>query len=140
MAIDGLFDTTISLLGKNLDLRVKNHNMISANIANAETPGYIPTTLSFEKELKAALNNRMGVTPSVTDPRHIPLKGEGSSLEGVAGTVVESPAGTPGRDGNGVELDNEMGRLAENQILYNATVQIVAKEFESLKIAIRGSM
>ena len=68
MAIDGIFSTTINVLEKNLDLRVKNHNLISANIANAETPGYIPTTLSFEKELKTALNNRMDVTPSVTDP------------------------------------------------------------------------
>ncbi len=119
---------------------MKNHNLLSANIANAETPGYVPTTLSFEGELKAALQNRSGVTGAVTNPRHIPLKGQGNALDTVQGTVVETPSVTPGRDGNGVELENEMGKLAENQILYNASVQIVAKQFDSLKTAIRGSV
>ncbi len=140
MAIDGIFDSTTKLLEKSLDLRVKNQNLISANLANAETPGYIPMTLSFEAELKSALNNRGDVTPAVTNPRHIPLKGQAAGLDGVQGTVTETPAAAPGRDGNGVELENEMAKLAENQILYNATVQIAAKQFEGLKIAIRGSM
>jgi len=140
MALDGIFNTTINLLEKNLDLRVRNHNFISANLANAETPGYIPTTLSFEGELKSALNNRGGGTAAVTNPRHIPLKGQAGGIAEVRGTVTETPAGSLGRDGNGVELENEMSKLAENQILYNATVQIVAKEFESLKTAIKGSI
>lgn len=140
MSLDGIFGTTIKLLEKNLDLRVRNHNFISANLANAETPGYIPTNLSFEGELKMALKSRGGGAASVTNPRHIPLKGQIEGIEEVRGTVIETPAGSLGRDGNGVELENEMGKLAENQILYNATVQIVAKQFESLKIAIKGSI
>ncbi len=56
------------------------------------------------------------------------------------GTVIETPAGSLGRDGNGVELENEMGKLVENQILYNASVQIIAKQFETLKTAIKGSI
>ncbi len=140
MAIDGIFNTTINLLEKNLDLRVKNQNLISANIANVETPGYIPTTLSFEKELKSALKNRGGATPAVTNPRHIPLKGQAAGLDGVQGTVTETPAEARGRDGNGVELEAEMAKLAENQILYNATVQILGKKLDGLKMVIRGSL
>lgn len=140
MALDGIFDTTIRLLEKNLDLRARNQNFISANLANAETPGYIPTNLSFEGELKEALKNRGGGSASVTNPRHIPLKGQGGGLDRVQGRVIETPAASIGKDGNGVELENEMGKLVENQILYNATVQIVSKQFESLKTAIKGSM
>jgi flagellar basal-body rod protein FlgB len=140
MALDGIFDTTIRLLEKNLDLRARNQNLISANLANAETPGYIPTTLSFEGELKEALKNRGGGTASITNPRHIPLKGQAAGLDNVLGKAVETPASPIGKDGNGVELENEMGKLAENQILYNATVQIVSKQFESLKTAIKGSI
>jgi flagellar basal-body rod protein FlgB len=140
MALDGIFDTTINLLEKNLDLRVRNHNFISANLANAETPGYIPTNLSFEGELKTALKNRGGAEATVTNPRHIPLKGQAGGIAAVRGTVIETPAGSPGRDGNGVELENEMGKLVENQILYNASVQIIAKQFETLKTAIKGSI
>ena len=140
MALDGIFDTTIRLLEKNLDLRARNQNFISANLANAETPGYIPTNLSFEGELKEALKNRGEGSPSVTNPRHIPLKGQGGGLDQVQGSVIETPAASIGKDGNGVELENEMGKLVDNQVMFNASVQIVSKQFESLKIAIKGSI
>jgi len=140
MALDGIFNTTIRLLEKNLDLRAMNQNLISANLANAETPGYIPKRLSFEGELKDALKNRGGDTPPLTDPRHIPLNGRSAGLDRVQGTMIEAPDGSVGDDGNGVELENEMGRLAENQILYNATIQLAVKKFEGLKTAIKGSI
>ncbi len=53
------------------------------------------------------------------------------------GTVVETPAATPGKDGNAVELENEMGRMVENQVMFNASVQILSKKFEGLRSAIR---
>lgn len=139
MPIDNLFGTTVNLLGKTVDLRAKNQNHLSANVANVETPGYQPRTLSFEDELRGALTNeKKGSSPSVTHPRHIPLKGGAARLEDVQGRVVETPSGTGGRDGNGVELETEMGKLVENQIMYNASVQLLAKKFEGLKSVIKG--
>jgi flagellar basal-body rod protein FlgB len=138
MAMNGIFDTTINLLGKSLDLRAQNHSRISSNIANAETPGYTPTKLSFEKELQGVLRDKGEMTASVTHSRHIPLKGQAGSLERVQGTVVEEPADSPGLDGNGVELENEMGRMIENQIMYNADVQFLTKKFAALTLAIKG--
>jgi flagellar basal-body rod protein FlgB len=140
MALEGIFNTTIRLLEKNLDLRARNQNLISANLANAETPGFIPKSLTFEGELKDALKSRGSETPSVTHPGHIPLRGRSAGLERVRGTVIETPDGSVGHDGNGVELETEMGRLAENQILYNATIQLAVKKFEGLKSAIKGSI
>ena len=140
MALDGIFNTTIRLLEKNLDLRARNQNLISANLANAETPGFIPKSLTFEGELKDALKSRGGESPAVTHPLHIPLRGKSAGLDRVQGTVVEEPDGSVGHDGNGVELETEMGRLAENQIMYNATIQLAVKKFEGLKMAIKGSM
>lgn len=139
MALNGIFDTTINLLGKSLDLRAQNHNRISANIANAETPGYTPTTLSFEKELQGALRDKGEAAPSVTNARHIPLRGEAGNLNLVQGTLVETPANSPGLDGNGVELENEMGKMVENQIMYTADVQFLTKKFAALTLAIKGS-
>lgn len=137
MAVNQIFGTTIDLLAKTMDLRVRNHNLISGNLANAETPGYTPTALSFKDELRQALKGDRKATPAVTHPRHIPLGAPGQGIEGVQGKVVETPARTAGKDGNRVELENEMGRMAENQIMYNATVQFLAKKFEGLKSAIR---
>ncbi len=138
MPIDGIFGVTVDVLGKSLDLRARNHGYISANLANAETPGYVPTTLSFEGELKEALNGRGKNRGALTNPRHIPLKGGNGTLDGVRGTVIETPADAPGVDGNKVELENEMGKMVENQIMYNATVQLLGKEFDSIKTAIKG--
>jgi flagellar basal-body rod protein FlgB len=144
MPVEGLFNTTINLLGKSVDLRTRNQNLISSNIANAETPGYIPKALEFEQQLQSAVkktSNRPSSstgTPSTTHPAHIPVKGStNSGISGVAGNIIETPAKTPGRDGNAVELENEMGRMMQNQVLFNASVQLLAKKFEGLRTALR---
>ncbi|GFO58599.1 flagellar basal body rod protein FlgB [Geomonas silvestris] len=139
MPVNGIFGGSIELLGKTLDLRSKRQGLIAANVANAETPGYTPTDLSFEKELQGAL--KKGGKGSLTNPRHIPLKGQGNPrLELVTGEVVEVPGKAPSPDGNSVELENEMGRLSENQIMYNASIQLLTKKFEMMKQAIRGTL
>lgn len=139
MPVQGIFGTTVELLGKSLDLRAKRHALISSNLANVETPGYTPSELSFEGQLKSALNQG-GKGASVTHPRHIPIKGGSGSLQRVEGDLVDLGNARSGPDGNGVELEAEMGRMAENQIMYNATVQILGKKFEGLKQAIRGTL
>lgn len=137
MPVDKIFGTTVDLLGKTIDLRARNHNMISANLANAETPGYTPTALSFEQELKDALKGKKAGAPTMTSSGHIPLKGKADSLQAVQGHVVETPTSSQGMDNNGVELESEMGRMVENQIMYNASVQMLNKKFEILKTAIK---
>ena len=139
MPVNAIFGTTVELLGKTLDLRAKRQNLISANLANVETPGYTPSDLSFEAELKSALN-KGGASAQVSNPRHIPLKGGSTALQLVVGEQVELPGKDAGPDGNGVELESEMGRMAENQIMYNASVQLLTKQFEMIKQAIRGTI
>jgi len=137
MPLEGLFNTTINVLGKSIDLRAKNQNLIASNIANAETPNYVPKSLAFEDELQGALKSGRKGTPAITNPRHIPLKGVGSSIDSVTGRVIETPASTPGKDGNAVELEGEMSKLAENQIMYNASVQFLSRQFTELRNALK---
>lgn len=138
MQLDGLFGATIQVLGKGIDLRAKNQNLISSNVANAETPNYIPKALAFEEELQGALKAKSkGVPTAVANPRHIPLKGSTTRIQAVAGRVIETPARTPGKDGNAVELETEMSKMAENQIMYNASVQLLSRQFGELRTALR---
>lgn len=137
MPIDKIFGTTIDLLAKNIDLRARSHTLISANLANVETPNYTPKALSFEDELKGAVSGKKATGQALTHPRHIPLKGQSESVRQVQGRVIEVPSPSPGKDGNGVELEAEMSRMVENQIMYNASIQILARKFEGLKSAIR---
>jgi flagellar basal-body rod protein FlgB len=138
MPIEGIFNKTVDILGKSIDLRARQHNLISSNIANAETPNYVPKALAFEDELQGALKADPGVAPLTTNARHISLKGSSGRIQSVTGRVVETPATTPGNDGNAVELEGEMSRMAENQIMFNASVQILTKKFEGLRTAIKG--
>jgi flagellar basal-body rod protein FlgB len=142
MRIEGIFSNTIDLLGKSVDLRAKNQNLIASNIANAETPNFIPKNLAFDDELQSALKNSSSGQRSHVAPhqRHIPVRGAGTSLQSVTGKIIETPAKTPGKDGNAVELENEMGNMAENQIMFNASVQLLTKKFEGLRSAIRGTL
>lgn len=143
MPVEGLFSTTIEVLGKSVDLRTRSQNLIASNLANAETPGYTPKNLEFENQLQSAVKqssgrgSRGGVSGAVTHPAHIPLRGAGERVSQVQGRVIETPAVTPGRDGNAVELENEMSRMMQNQVLFNASVQLLGKKFEGLRSALR---
>ena len=144
MQIEGIFNNTVALLGKSIDLRAKNQNLIASNVANAETPNFVPKTLAFEEELQGALKNGTSGHRSSSTPhgRHIPIRGAGvgNAVQSVSGKVLETPAKTPGKDGNAVELEDEMGKLAENQIMFNASVQMLNKKFEGLRTAIKGAL
>ncbi|BCS55831.1 flagellar basal body rod protein FlgB [Geobacter sp. SVR] len=139
MSVDSLFGTTIQVLSKGIDLRAKNQNLISSNIANAETPNYVPKALSFESELQGALKSGAKGARTPAHSRHIPLKTAASSIQAVTGRIVETPAKTPGKDGNAVELENEMSKMAENQIMYNASVQLLSQKFNGLRNALKES-
>lgn len=138
MPIDGIFNSTVDILGKSIDLRARQQNLLSSNVANAETPNYIPKALVFEDELQGALKSGDNRGQAVANARHLPLKGAASRVSSVTGRIIETPSVTPGKDGNAVELENEMGKMVENQIMYNASVQILSKQFTDLRTAIKG--
>lgn len=128
---DSIFGGAIDLLGKSLDIRSKRHSIISSNIANAETPGYKAQDISFEAELKKAIVMESGDMRK-THPRHMPGAGNISSV------TLQSvdTEGALRNDGNNVSVDEEMSKLAQNSIGYDAASQILAKKFGTLKYAI----
>jgi flagellar basal-body rod protein FlgB len=129
------FDTTMKLLQKVLDLRSKNQEIIGSNIANAETPGYSAQSFSFEDQLNSALSeNRL--RPVATNPHHIPLVP--SSLDQVTGTISIDKSNSGIGDENSVSVDQEMVKLAENEILYEAAITMLNKKMSMLKYTVNG--
>jgi hypothetical protein len=55
----------------------------------------------------------------------------------VQGILEERASRGASSDGNSVDMEVEMGKLAENQILFNASIQILSKKFEGLKYAVK---
>lgn len=130
------FDSNVQLLGKVLDLRAQKAQVISANIANAETPGFSPSRFDFEKDLSVALKTTEGIELTVSHGAHISL-GPGNFNSVVGKVVVEQDRSNIG-DGNGVSVDQEMIALSENALLYETAAQLLKKKMSLIKHVISG--
>ena len=135
MSYNGIFDLTTAVMKKSLDLRMRNQQVIAANIANAETPGYAVKRFEFQDQLRAvvAANDSNMLR---THPRHMPDKS--MSVEELDGRIVEYPDASGLGDRNSVDLDQEMSIMAKNQLYYEATTQLLNKKMGILKYAIQG--
>jgi flagellar basal-body rod protein FlgB len=118
-----LFDHTIGLLQRSLDLRAFGHKILSDNIANSENPSHPPREVSFQNALQEAIQGRSPVFLRTTHAQH---------LSGDAHAAVEVAVSA-----EGVQLDQEMGKLAENNLMFQAGVQAILKKFEALKTVIQ---
>jgi flagellar basal-body rod protein FlgB len=122
-----LFGSTINVLEATLDRRVDSHRFISRNIANADTPNYRGHNLEFQRQLRNALDG--GVVPASmakTHPGHMPYA-EPRPLDHAEPESVDTGP---------VHLDIEMSRLAENNLMFNAMVQLLQRKYSGLKSAI----
>jgi flagellar basal-body rod protein FlgB len=128
----GLFDTTISALNQNLNLRLENQNVISSNIANADTPGFKSKAVSFEHAMRDAMDSGEGVKLETSDPSHVGSRGP----EGVVADVYDDPNGVESLDGNTVDRANEMAKMKENEILYNASIEALRKKLGMLEYGV----
>ncbi len=128
-----LFGKTISVLETAMDLRYIRHKLITSNIANAETPGYRAKDIRFEAELERELTNRNhSLVPVRTHPMH--MGGGGDTMRV---SVIERGSLTKGLDGNTVNLDEEIVRLAENTTMYGVLTRLIKHKFTGLMTAIK---
>ena len=131
-----LFSETFSILEKSLDLRSKRHQVLSANIANMDTPNYKAFELVIEDELKKPPGHTGGIKLARTDERHLPISP--GSRDDVKLSQAKPPEFTLRGDGNTVDIDKTMGDLAENTLLYKTLAQLISKKFLGLKNVIQG--
>jgi flagellar basal-body rod protein FlgB len=98
---------------------------INNNLANLETPGYKRVDLApnFESELeKASASN---------DPQQI------SSLN--PSLAVDSTAKAVSKDGNTVNLEQELIRMNQNAMTHSLETQMVSNLLAKMRLAIKGS-
>jgi flagellar basal-body rod protein FlgB len=131
-----IFDRTIQLLQRSLDLRSARQRVIASNLANEETPGYRASELTFQDQLRSAHRGRLPVVLAATQARHFGLQGP-QGVQAVTGKLGEVPAGDLPLDANSVNLELEMAKLSDNAMQYNAAATIIAKKFNGLINAIR---
>ena len=143
-----------------LDVRAYRQELLSSNIANADTPGYKARDVDFSSALAGALN-KSGATASVSSAVSgtVPLQmAQPVSVSTSAALAMTSPghmAGTqsvqasggsdddygrlayripsqPALDGNTVDLDAERVQFADNALHYETAMTVVSGQIKGL--------
>ena len=105
--------------------------VLAENVANADTPGYIEKDLnpySFEDQLKSVAT----ITTSTTSPMHISVSSDG----GAGGFASQSSPFEITPSGNGVTLEDEMMKVASNDMDYQAVTSLYSKSMAILRTAL----
>ena len=72
-----IMDTTMKTLAASLNLRQMRNEVLSSNIANAETPGYKAKRLDFEQALQRAIDIDRTQTLKTSSYKHYRIGGGG---------------------------------------------------------------
>lgn len=123
-----------SMLRSRMSYLGDRQRVISENVANADTPRYTPHDLkpfSFEAHVKVA---GAGVAQAVTQPRHMQAPNAKGPSAAKAVAIHDSETTL---DGNSVVLEDEMMKLTDSRMNYDAAVSFYQKSVDMLRMALR---
>jgi flagellar basal-body rod protein FlgB len=129
MAIN--FDKAFGIHDKALLLFERRTQLLSENIANADTPGYKARDIDFDRVLQNAQGQKLKM--QATHQGHIDPSQQ-AFAEDVQYRKVEQSAA----DGNTVDVQKEKAAFAENSMRYQTTMHILSRRISGLKNAFRG--
>ena len=129
-------DTYLGVHAAALKLRSQRTEVLAANLANADTPGYRARDIDFKHALAAASGQTgAGVHLATTKAGHIgAATANGTPAPELKYRVPLAPA----LDGNTVDGQLEQAAFAENTVRYQATLSFVSSKFRALMTAITG--
>ncbi|BCL68842.1 flagellar basal body rod protein FlgB [Vibrio nigripulchritudo] len=126
------FDKALGIHQHTVGLRERNAEVISTNIAQANTPGFKAKGMDFDKALKAAKSGAsFGL--SRTDDRHI-----NATTNIARDTLYRLPTQPDTGDGNTVDVDLERNLFMQNQIRHQASLDFLGSKFKNLTKALKG--
>jgi len=119
--------------------------VLAANLANADTPGYQAHDIDFRAALAAAGSQGDALQPQTTNPRDLTAAaGTGGGAAGAAGNVSTEqflkyrvPL-APSLDGNTVDSQMEEAQFAQNTVRFQAAITFLQNRFSELTTAITG--
>lgn len=117
---------------RRLDWLGQRQRVLAQNIANADTPSYRPHDLK-EGPFSGLLARRLApVPPTATHPDHIakPRGRPGAREEELKKTYETAPAG------NAVVIEEQMVKVSENQMSYQAMTSLYRKHLQMLRAAL----
>ena len=126
---------TAAILEKGLDAAILRRNLIANNIANVDTPGYKRAELSFESQLRRAVDSETPPRLETyrTDPRHISFNKK-IDFRHVEGKISVEYDTSYRNDGNNVDIDRETADAAKNTMHYNLMMEIYNRNIKLLDL------
>lgn len=123
-------DTAFDIHARALTWRSRRAEVLAANLANADTPGYKARDLDFGEALARA----RGALPALarTDERHL---GGTDPLD--AAVKYRVPL-QPSLDGNTVDTHIEHAEFVKNAVGYQTSLQLLNAKIGGIRKALRG--
>lgn len=129
MTLDPIF----GIHGAALLARSRRAEILAANLANADTPGYKARDVDFAALMRGQSGGSDGGLVR-TDARH--LDPGGSRYFGAE--VLYREPGQPSLDGNTVDTQIEQAEFVKNAMQYQASLRFLNQRIQGLRSAIRG--
>lgn len=122
-----------SMLRGRLGYLSERQRVIAENVANADTPGYAPHDLK-PFTLATPASSIQAVAPAMTSPMHMvgvaPRRGGGGVYKPQDSADSETTL-----DGNSVVLEDEMMKLTQARMDYDAAISFYQKSLGLLRLA-----
>jgi flagellar basal-body rod protein FlgB len=130
-----VFDGTLARLERSLDVRLVRQNVLAANVANVDTPGFRAKDVDFTAAMQAiegaARADGGALQPSAPAPAQTEPPQTGLAADDLP--IVELPPSGGSFDGNTVDLDRTMVAMAENALQYGASARAAGKKLAILR-------
>ena len=121
----------LSLLRERMTWLNKRQDVLSQNVANADTPGYVARDLKPEDFDAMLRSGGTGARLVTTNVRHIAVTASPSPIE-----EETTPSQPYAHNGTGVSLEEEMIKVADTQAQYAAAANLYSKAVRMMKTAI----
>lgn len=126
----------LSMLRTKMSWSQERQKVLAQNVANSDTPNYRGRDLvapKFDDAVAVATRPVDQVTLAATAPGHI---GGGLSLHGASKYATEKKGYEVRPGGNSVNLEDEMIKVANNQMEYQAATALYTRSLMLLKVAL----
>lgn len=127
--------TNLPMVSKSMDAAMLRARVIANNIANVNTPGFRRVDVKFEDELRKALDATR-LKGARTDQKHMEIGKRNMANVNAEAYHPYDPTLPSGV--NNVDIDKEMAKLAETQIMFNYANRFRQGVFKKLNAAIQG--
>jgi flagellar basal-body rod protein FlgB len=145
-------DNYLGVHAQALTIEAKRNDVLAANLANVDTPGYKARDIDFKAALSAAGSGSAGATSTTSNGSTLGMQhGNASAAAATAATGDAQSGGVdaasvryrvpmaPALDGNTVDEQLEQAAFAENGVRYQASLTFLNNALRNLMTAITGS-